>query len=293
VIHTVLIAEQDPFELARLEAHCRDAGLRVLTAGDGEQVLSSIARERPDTLLMRYELPRLSGLEVLGILRSDPMLEGLWVIMIVDVDETSHGSQVLQAGADDVVSKPYLLEEVLIRVANRGRRSAPSLPGDEVKTADIKQQRPGGVTALIDALRYELRRASRYSCSVTCMILRIADFPGVIAQGGTVASDTLTDAISTELLETLRNVDYVFQSSAGEFSFVLPETDRGGAESLRQRLADIWLRLPETTQEVGQIQIGYACWDPSNADQPEPEALRQRARDAATTVRKSELNLDR
>ena len=285
MIHTVLIAEHDPFELARLEGHCRDAGLRVLTAGDGEQVLSSIARERPDTLLMRDSLPRLTGMDVLGILRSDPMLESLWVIMIVDAESDHEGAPALDAGADDVISRPYLLAEVRIRITSRGRRSSPSIP-HEAPGIPEHQQRPAA-TALYEALRYEIHRVTAPSTAVDGP--RIAD-PALIARGGTAASDALTESISTTLLPTLRQVDYVFQSSAGEFSFVLPETNREGAESLQQRLAEIWLALPQDITQVGEIQIGYATWVPNDDEPPTPQELRQRAQDAATTVRSSAQN---
>ena len=290
MIHTVLIAEHDPFELARLEGHCRDAGLRVLTAGDGEQVLSSIARERPDTLLLRDSLPRLTGMDVLGILRSDPMLESLWVIMIVDAESDHEGAPALDAGADDVISRPYLLAEVRIRITSRGRRSSPSIPHEAPGIPEHQGQRPGGVSALYEALRYEIHRGGRYHSPVVCMVLRIAEFPALIARGGTAASDALTESISTTLLPTLRQVDYVFQSSAGEFSFVLPETNREGAESLQQRLAEIWLALPQDITQVGEIQIGYATWVPNDDEPPTPQELRQRAQDAATTVRSSTQN---
>ncbi len=144
----VLVVEDEP-DLARLlESQLRREGYAVAAAGTGPGALEAFARDRPDLVLLDLMLPGMDGFEVLKRLR----LESRVPVIIL----TARGGEVdrvlgLELGADDYVTKPFSVREVLARVRVRLRgHPAPKPP--EVVTA-------GGVE--VDHLRHEVRAQGR------------------------------------------------------------------------------------------------------------------------------------
>jgi CheY-like chemotaxis protein len=87
----ILVAEADPFELRLLSELCSTLGYDVVAVGDGGAVLDSIARARPDLLLMNAALPVLDGLQVLRILKGDQDLAPLPVVLATaEGDDEAH-----------------------------------------------------------------------------------------------------------------------------------------------------------------------------------------------------------
>lgn len=120
----VLLVEDDA-ELADLVQHrLRDAGYKVRHVSDGEAALAAVAAAVPDLVLLDLMLPRMDGLEVCRRLRStNPTL---YVIMLTA--KTSEIDRVvgLEVGADDYVTKPFSLEELVARIRSALRRVAMS-----------------------------------------------------------------------------------------------------------------------------------------------------------------------
>lgn len=115
---TILIVDDDPMQLDLLESVLKRAGHGVLRAGSGEQALALVA-DRADIELMLLDvmLPGdLDGLAVCRQVRADPRRPYLPIIMVTalgDVDQIARG---LEAGADDYITKPFSVREILARV---------------------------------------------------------------------------------------------------------------------------------------------------------------------------------
>ncbi|MGD0674568.1 MAG: ATP-binding protein [Polyangiaceae bacterium] len=91
----------------------------VATVGSGDQALASIRRHPPDLVVCDVMMPGLGGFELLQVLRADPLLRSIPVILLsarAGEDETAEG---LRAGADDYVVKPFTARDLLVRVASR------------------------------------------------------------------------------------------------------------------------------------------------------------------------------
>ena len=116
----VLVVEDDPQLLRAMRITLHARGHEVVTAASGRKALSEAAAARPDLVVLDLGLPDLDGVEVIEGLRG-------WtsVPIIVLSGRTSGGDKVaaLDAGADDYVTKPFGIEELLARIRAVTRRT--------------------------------------------------------------------------------------------------------------------------------------------------------------------------
>jgi len=117
----ILVIEDDAGIALGLRINLEGEGYRVITAEDGERGLELVRSERPDMLILDVMLPKLNGFEVLQTLRRD----GERMPIIVLSAKTGEMDKVtgLELGAEDYVTKPFSLAELLARVRAALRRS--------------------------------------------------------------------------------------------------------------------------------------------------------------------------
>lgn len=121
----ILIVE-DEKKIARfLELELTHEGYEVQTAGDGREGLDKALSWRPDLMILDLMLPELSGIEVCRRLRHESDLP---IIMLTAKDDVSDKVMGLDMGADDYMTKPFAIEELLarIRVGLKKRRAIPT-----------------------------------------------------------------------------------------------------------------------------------------------------------------------
>lgn len=129
---TVLLVEDEPSFVEALVVGLKREGFRVEVAFDGAEALDKFASVRPDLVLLDIMLPRVSGIDVCRTIRAG----GARTPIIMVTAKTSEIDTVvgLEVGADDYVSKPYRLRELVARMRAVLRRTppaqeAPSLEG--------------------------------------------------------------------------------------------------------------------------------------------------------------------
>jgi len=124
-----ILVVDDEIEIVRaLERSLAAHGFEVFTAGSGEEALEAISLHRPDLILLDLGLPSMSGLEVIKRVRAQSNLP----IIVLSVKDTEHDKvQALDLGADDYVSKPFGMNEVLARLRVALRHSAQVESGTE------------------------------------------------------------------------------------------------------------------------------------------------------------------
>ncbi len=126
----ILIVEDEPAMVAGLRDNFEYEGYEVISAADGVEGLERALAEAPDLVVLDVMMPRLSGLDVCKQLKSSkPQLP---IIML-----TARGQEIdkvvgLELGADDYVTKPFSIRELMARVKAVLRRSSPQAPGQEV-----------------------------------------------------------------------------------------------------------------------------------------------------------------
>jgi two-component system, OmpR family, KDP operon response regulator KdpE len=130
VIRVVLV--DDEVQIVRaLQASLEVRGYDVLSAGTGSEALRMLATSEPDIVVLDLGLPDLDGTEVLKRLRS---YSDVPVIILTIREEQDDKVAALEAGADDYVTKPFGMEELLARMRAVMRRASPDGDGEPILT---------------------------------------------------------------------------------------------------------------------------------------------------------------
>jgi two-component system, OmpR family, response regulator len=116
----VLVVEDDPNLLETLGYNFRKEGYRVVTSSDGEQAVAAARQEKPDIIILDIMLPRMNGFEVCRIIRKEMTVPILMLTAKADETDKIVG---LEIGADDYMTKPFSIKELLARVRAMLRRS--------------------------------------------------------------------------------------------------------------------------------------------------------------------------
>jgi two-component system alkaline phosphatase synthesis response regulator PhoP len=111
-----------------MHAYLEQAGYAVLVAYDGETAVHQLRREKPDLMLLDLMLPDRDGYDITRLVRSDPRLAHIPIIMLTARVEDTDKIVGLELGADDYVTKPYNPREVLARVRARLRTQPEQQP---------------------------------------------------------------------------------------------------------------------------------------------------------------------
>jgi DNA-binding response OmpR family regulator len=120
---TVLVIDDEPELVKLLDYNLTRAGYTVLTARDGEKGLAAARQHAPDLVLLDVMMPGLDGWEVCKRLRAEPSTASVPLLMLTAKAEEGDRVLGLELGADDYVTKPFGVNELLARVKALLRRA--------------------------------------------------------------------------------------------------------------------------------------------------------------------------
>jgi two-component system response regulator MprA len=126
----VLVVDDDRAVRESLRRSLEFNGYQVALAGDGAEALASIAGHSPDALVIDVMMPRLDGIETTRALRSAG--NDLPILVLTARDSVGDRVEGLDAGADDYLTKPFALEELLARLRALLRRAPSRADGDDL-----------------------------------------------------------------------------------------------------------------------------------------------------------------
>ena len=223
-METVLIIEDDSSMLRGLKDNFEYAGYNVLTAADGETGLNATLGAKPDLIILDIMLPKINGYEICRLIRKEKL--DMPIIMLTAKGEESDIILGLNLGADDYVTKPFSIKELLARVSAFLRRAKKS-QSSEYKFADFvleldarKLTRNNKAIELspkeFDLLAYFLKKQSRaltrddilnavwgFNCFVT---------PRSIDRCVTTLRDKIEpDPHRPAFIKTIRSIGYKFE----------------------------------------------------------------------------------
>lgn len=227
----ILIVDDDKNSVRFLELELRHEGYRVEKEYDGAAGLSRALKESFDLILLDVMLPSMDGVEVLRQLR---VVSDTPVIMLTAKDAIPDKVTGLDSGADDYLTKPFAIEELLarMRVTLKKKKAGSGVPVPQVMTV-------GGLT--VDASKHEVTyggepiRLTKREFDLLCYLVQNIDFVcsrerlmenvwGYDFLGQTNLVDVyiryLRNKIDyrfhTELIRTIRGVGYIIKSGENE-----------------------------------------------------------------------------
>ena len=131
----ILVIEDEPAIVRTLERGLGAHGYTVMSAGNGEDGVRLAASEPVDVVLLDIALPGLDGHQVLARLRAQR--QDLPILMLTARDDVQNKVSALEAGADDYLTKPFILEELVARIRAMTRRSD-QVRSSALEAGDIK-----------------------------------------------------------------------------------------------------------------------------------------------------------
>jgi two-component system phosphate regulon response regulator PhoB len=138
---TVLVAEDESALVTLLRYNLEREGYRVLDTQDGEEALLIASEEKPDVIILDWMMPQLSGIEVCRRLRQRQETRNVPILMLTARGEETDRIRGLDTGADDYITKPFSMTELLARLRAVMRRIRPGLAEDTIKVGDIEMDR--------------------------------------------------------------------------------------------------------------------------------------------------------
>ncbi|HEY7978991.1 MAG TPA: phosphate regulon transcriptional regulator PhoB [Rhizomicrobium sp.] len=148
---TVLVAEDESALVTLLRYNLEREGYRVLDTQDGEEALLIASEEKPDVIILDWMIPQLSGIEVCRRLRQRQETRNVPILMLTARGEETDRIRGLDTGADDYITKPFSMTELLARLRAVMRRIRPGLAEDTIKVGDLE----------MDRAAHRVRRAGR------------------------------------------------------------------------------------------------------------------------------------
>jgi DNA-binding response OmpR family regulator len=159
---TVLIIEDDPAMLRGLKDNFEFEGYKVITATDGDAGIKAALDGQPDLVVLDVMLPKVNGYEVCRFIRSEKLT--MPILMLTAKDQESDIILGLKLGADDYVTKPFSIKEVLARAEvllrrqKRGSAAESYTFGDCRLDCDARTFTRGGQELPLSPKEFELLR---------------------------------------------------------------------------------------------------------------------------------------
>ena len=189
---SILIVEDDPALLRGLKDNFESQGYQVRTANDGQKGMDALLQEPPDLLLLDLMLPKVNGYEICRVARSRQL--EMPIIMLTAKGQEEDIVRCLELGADDYVTKPFGIRELLARVRaflrRRGEDAADYAFGD----------------CRLDLGAHKLFKKSR-EIELTAKEFRLLEF-FLRRKGRALTRDSILDGVwGDEVIVTDRSVD--------------------------------------------------------------------------------------
>ena len=147
----VLLVEDEPAQREVLAYNLEAEGYAVSRAENGEDAMLQVSEITPDLVILDWMMPLMSGIEVCRQLKTRDDTKNIPVIMLSARSEEVDTVRGLVTGADDYVTKPYSLRELMARVRTQLRRSRPAASGELLIYQDIS----------LDPERHRVTRADK------------------------------------------------------------------------------------------------------------------------------------
>ncbi|MDX6770121.1 MAG: response regulator [Elusimicrobiota bacterium] len=222
----ILIADDLPELLAALQDTLEGEGFVVTAVEDGKAALDAIRADPPDIAVLDFKMPKMTGFEVCAALREDPLLENLPVVILSASGTRDSKVEGLTLGADDFISKPVDVRELLARIRMILKRSRQGLDANPL-------------TRLPGNLSIESRIESAVAAGKPLAVLYVDlnQFKAYNDVYGYEEGDRVIRALARVLVEPVRAGQADFVGHIGGDDFILLTTPER-METVAQKVCD-------------------------------------------------------
>ena len=222
----IYIVEDEPDIRETLKYNFSNEGFEVFTAPDGEEALSNIKKVLPDVLILDLMLPGVSGLDVCKSIRADDDIRDMSIIMLTAKGEEIDRVNGFELGADDYVTKPFSVRELILRVKVLLKKQRESLVENKLVTfgpiridLDAHELKINDKEIVLTALEFKLlQHLVKRKGRVQTREQLLGDVWGYSAEVTTRTVDTHIKRLREKLgntsdyIQTIRGVGYRFSN---------------------------------------------------------------------------------
>ena len=133
----ILVVEDEPAQSEVLAYNLKAEDYTVVQASSGDDALQKVEDFEPDLIVLDWMLPGVSGIEICRRLKARSSTRAVPIIMLSARSEETDRVRGLETGADDYVTKPYSVAELMARVRGQLRRTRPTSVGQRLTYKDI------------------------------------------------------------------------------------------------------------------------------------------------------------
>ena len=244
---TVIAFDDDRVVLTVIARVLEKQGFRVFTVSEPMEFWNTLIEHTPDLLLLDLEMPSVTGFEICRVLRSDVEFRHLPVVVLTAHQEVSEYQKALEAGADDVLSKPLQARRLLSRIETRlARNRALKISGTRDPLTGLMHHRQA-VRTSEQLFASNLRQQLAFSvCS-----LEIENFETLVKQQGWQQSADLLRQVAQILVRNKRPEDVLTRSLDHKLLLLLSGTDLTAAQ---QRVSSLNTRLSQHHGPLGSVR---------------------------------------
>ncbi len=285
----VLLADDDRMTRRLMEKRLVAWGYEVVTAEDGEAAWSLLQDDdSPRLLLLDWMMPGMDGIDLCRRIREVDDAPYRYIIMLTGKGEKEDVVTGLEAGADDYLTKPVVMDELKVRLRTGQRildlHSELLQAQDQLRYQATHDALTGlwNRRAVLDALVRETARSGREQTSLAVVLVDVDHFKRVNDTYGHTAGDTVLREAAKRLEGAKRVYDSVGRYGGEEFLFILPGCDVEKAQLQAERVRTQFDGIPIAVGELRlpvTISLGVAAWSAPSPGLSGP-ALLERA-DAA------------
>ncbi len=134
----VMVIEDEESLGLMLKYNLEKEGYEVVIESRGAKALGEVERHMPSVIILDWMLPEISGVEICKLIRANPETKNIPIIMLTAKGEEEDKIKGLSAGADDYVTKPFSVPELMARVKTNMRRAPDVMKVKELNFEDIR-----------------------------------------------------------------------------------------------------------------------------------------------------------
>jgi len=247
--NTILLIDQDTSLTAILSTRLDSVGFNILVANEADMALKLSQVTTPDIILLDLLMKTDDNKDILTLIKSNPNTSHIPIIILssdIDINSKVYG---FLSGANDYIVKPFRFAEVLARINTQLRilnmQKELEKKNEELLEKNILLEKLAVTDPLtglynrayiMDRLNTEVLRCARYKEAISFLMVDIDYFKKINDSFGHLAGDAVLKIVSTQIKNSIRDVDVVGRYGGEEFIVVCPNTDLAGSRIIAERI---------------------------------------------------------